>query len=485
LLGIIGGAFGVALAYGALRALAVFGPQHLPRVHEIGIDSLTLAFTLCISLGAGVLFGLIPVCKYARSELWEGVRGGGRSLTPSKQRHHTRSVLIAAQVALALVLLVGSGLMIRTFQALHRVDPGFSQPQDVETFRVSIPDTLVRDAESVLRTEEAILGKVEAIPGVTAVGMVNELPMEGSSNHPLYAEDHPTQDGAIPPIRRFRMLSPGYAKAIGSRLIAGRDLTWTETYRHAPVVLVSENLARELWKDPQAALGKRIRTALNDDWREVVGVLQDLRDDGLDQKARAMVYWPLWQLNWGGPGYLIRSVAFVIRTPRAGTPGLRRELEQTVAGVNASVALADMKTLDTVYERSLARTSFTLALLALAGGMAVLLGVIGIYGVISYSVLQRNREIGIRLAVGAPLGDVIGLFVRDGLAVSGVGAICGLGVALALTRLMKSLLFEVSPSDPLTYVLASVGLTLAAALASYLPARRATRVDPVEALRVE
>jgi hypothetical protein len=268
-------------------------------------------------------------------------------------------------------------------------------------------------------------------------------------------------------------------------LIAGRDLTWAETYSRAPVALISENLAREWWRDPRAAIGKRIRTALNDDWREVIGVIEDLRDNGIDQPAPAMVYWPLWQRNWAGPGYVIRNVAFVIRTPRAGSAGLRRELEQAVASVNANLPVANMKTLETVYDRSLARASFTLALLAIAGSMALLLGLVGIYGVISYSVSQRNREIGIRLAVGAPYREVVALFVRHGLVVSAIGTGCGLAASLALTRLMKSLLFEVNAADPLTYVAASATLILASAVASCVPARRATRVDPAEALRVE
>jgi predicted permease len=485
LLGIAGGMSGLALAYSALRALAAFGPEHLPRIHEIRIGPAELAFTLGISLAAGLIFGLIPICKYARPHLSEGLRGGGRSLSESRERHRARSVLIAVQVALALVLLIGSGLMLRTFQALRRVDPGFGRPQEVETFRVSIPYTQVTEAVKVIRTEEAILRNLEALAEVSAVGMVDGLPMDRPSNHPLYAEDHAAPDGSIPPIRRFKMVSPGYAAAMGSRLIAGRDFTWAETYSQAPVALVSENLAREWWRDPRAAIGKRIRTALNDDWREVVGVVGDLRDDGIDQRAPAIVYWPLWQKNWAGPGYLIRSVAFVIRTRRAGSAGLRRELEGAVASVNGNLAVADEKTLEAVYERSLARASFTLALLAIAGGMALLLGVVGIYGVISYSVSQRSREIGIRLALGATLEDVIGVFVRHGVAVSGIGAACGLAAALALTRLMKSLLFEVSPSDPLTFLGVAAGLILASALASYLPARRATRVDPVQALRAE
>ena len=484
LLGAAGGALGLALAYGSLKALVAFGPEHLPRIREIGIDSLALAFTLAISFGAGLLFGLIPVWKYARPQLFDGLRGG-RSLSASKERNRARSVLVAVQVALALVLLISSGLMIRTFQALRRVGPGFSRPQEVETFRVSIPASLV--AETVVRTEEAILRKIEVLAGVTAVGIVNELPMEGSanSNHPLYAEDRVLPDGSIPPIRRFRMVSPGYGAAIGSRLVAGRDITWEETYSQAPVALISENLAREWWQDPRAAIGKRIRTGLHDDWRKVVGVLEDLHDDGLDQKPPAMVYWPLWQKNWAGTGYIMRRVAFAIRTPRAGSAGFRRELERAVAGVNGNLPLADMKTLEAVYDRFLARASLTLALLAIAGAMALLLGLVGIYGVISYSVSQRSREIGIRLALGATLGGVVRLFVHHALAVSGIGAACGLAAALVLTRLMKSLLFDVSPADPLTYCSAAAGLILAAVLASYLPARRAARVDPVESLRVE
>jgi predicted permease len=429
LLGVAGGAVGLALAYGALQVLIAIGPEHLPRIHEIRIDPAALAFTLGISLATSLLFGLIPVWKHARPHLFDGLRGAGRSFSLSKERHRARNVLIAVQVALALVLLVSSGLMIRTFHALRSVDPGFARAQEVETFRVSIPETQVREAEKVIRTEGAILRKIEALADVKAVGMVNELPLEGTSNHPLYAEDHAPREGSIPTIRRFRMLSPGYAAAAGTRLIAGRDITWAETYSQTPVALISENLAREWWHDPRAAIGKRIRTTLNDDWREVIGVLGDVRDDGIDHKAPAMVYWPLWQKNWAGPGYVARNVAFVIRTPRAGSAGLRRELEQAVAKVNASLAMADVKMLETVYDRSMGRASFTLVLLAIAAGMALLLGLVGIYGVVSYSVSQRTREIGIRLALGAPSGEVTRLFVRNGLTISGIGAACGLAAA--------------------------------------------------------
>ena len=485
LLSVGGGVLGLGLADGALRVLTAIGPEHLPRLGEIRIDSAVAAFTLGISLAAGVLFGLIPVFKYARPQISDGLRDGGRSLSPSRERHRARNVLIALQTASTLVLLVGSGLMIRSYQALHRVTPGFRSADRIETFRVSVPETQIKDPERVIRMQEAILHRIEALAGIQAVGMVSELPLEGSAKHILYAEDHPPQEGSFPAIRCIRMLSPGYAETVGNRLIAGRDLTWAETYSHAPVALISENLAREWWHDPRAALGKRIRSTLNDDWREVIGVLEDLRDDGVDHRAPAISYWPLWQVNWAGSGYVTRSVAFVIRTPRAGSAGLRRELERAIDGVNANLAVADTKTLETIYERSLSRPSFTLALLVVAAGIALLLGLVGIYGVVSYSVSQRNREIGVRLALGSPPVEMIRLFVRDGLAICGIGAGCGLGAALVLTRLMKSLLFEVSPADPATYLVALVGLVLTAALASYLPARRAARVDPIEALRAE
>jgi predicted permease len=479
-----GGALGLGFAFGALRVLLAYGPEHLPRMHEIRVDPISTAFTLGITFAAALVFGLIPAFHYARPKISRDMHGG-RSLSASRERSRARGFLIAVQVALTLILLVASGLMFRSFQALHRTAPGFGPAQEIATFRVSIPATQVKEAEKVVRAEEAMLRKMEALPGVQAVGMVSELPLEGSANHIVYAEDHPPQEGSFPAIRRIRMASPGYAAAVGARLIAGRDITWAETYSHAAVALVSENLAREWWGDARQAVGKRIRTTLNDDWREVVGVLEDMRDDGIDQKAPAITYWPLWQTNWAGPGYVTRSLAFVIRTSRAGSAALDRELQQSVASVNASLAVADPKTLETVYERSLSRTSFTLALLAIAAGMALLLGLVAIYGVVSYSVSERRREIGIRLALGAQPRQVTGLFVRNGVAVACIGAACGLAGALALSRLMRSLLFEVSPADPLTYVAALVGLVSAAAIASYLPARRATRVDPVESLRAE
>jgi len=490
LLATIGGACGTALAYGSLRLLTTSNLAHLPRIHEIGLDAVVLIFTAGISIAAGLLFGALPAIKYTRPRVADALRSGGRSLSSSKERHRARSVLVVSQVAMAMVLLVGSALMIRTFQALRHVDPGFSNAPELDTMRIFIPGTQVRIPEAAVRMEEEILRKVEGIAGVSAAAITNVVPLgSNGSNNPVYAEDRTGKEiSSIPPIRRFKFISPGYVSVIGGRLVAGRDLTWAELYRQTPVALVSENMARELWGDSQRALGKRIRTTLSDDWREVIGVISDLRDNGIDQKAPAIVYWPLLYRSLGnaaGTSGAIRSVRYVIRTRRAGTASFRDELRHAVEQVNPNLAVADVQTLQSVYERSLARTSFTLVLLATAGGMSLLLGLIGIYGVISYSVAQRRREIGIRIALGSPLPDVTRLFVRHGLALSGLGTLLGLAGALALTHLMKSLLFEITPADPLAFAGATAALIGAALMASYVPARQAAGIDPAESLRSE
>lgn len=485
LLGVAGGMLGLALASAGLRMLLTSEWSRLPRIHEISIDPIVLAFTVGVSLASGLLFGLIPVFKHIRPQLSSGLRAGSRSLTAGKERHRTRSVLVVVQVALALVLLIGSGLMIRTFQALRNVDPGFSGASELETVRIMIPETLVKEPVQAMRMEEAILRKIEMLSGVSTVALASGIPLEGGSSNPVYAEDQSLPEGSVPPIRRSKFISPGYVSAIGSRLIAGRDLSWNDLYNRAPVALISENMARELWRDPHAAVGKRIRNTLRDEWREVIGVVADLHDDGINLKAPSIVYWPLLQRNLtAARDNATRWVAYLIRTPRAGSTSLRREIQEAVVSVNPSLPV-DVKTLESVYERNLASTSFTLVLLAIAGIMALLLGVVGIYGVVAYSVAQRTREVGIRIALGAPLRGVTGMFLRYGLTMSSIGAICGLTAALALTQLMKSLLFGVSPADPVTYIAAGTALILAVLVGVYLPARRAARVDPVIALRAE
>jgi len=487
ILGLLGGAAGLGLAYGALQLLLAIAPANLPRIESISIDPTVLAFTLAVSLFAGLLFGIIPVVKYAGPQLGSALRAGGRTLSQSKERHHARNVLVVVQVALALVLLIGSGLMIRTFQTLKHVQPGFTSPEQVLTLRISIPESLIPDGVTTMRTEQAIMEKIAAIPGVSSVGLTSLIPLTNSGwQDGLFAEDHAYNESQIPPLRHFKFNSPGLLKTMGNTLVAGRDFTWTDVYEKRPVAMVSENLARELWRAPQAAIGKRVRESLKAPWREVVGVVSDERDRGLDQKAPTIVIWPTLLDNFAGnKTFVWRSLPYIIRSPRTGSKGFLDEISRAVWSVNPNLPLANVRTLQEIYNKSLARTSFTLVMLAIAGAMALLLGVVGIYGVISYSVSQRTREIGIRMALGARKDELMRMFVGQGLRLALIGVACGLAAAVGLTRLMTSMLFEVKPVDPLTFATVALGLVLAAALASYLPALRATTVDPTEALRAE
>jgi putative ABC transport system permease protein len=486
-LGLMGGALGVGLAYGALRMLVAMGPSQLPRLDEISIDPAVLLFTLAISLVAGILFGLIPVFKYAGPRLESALRQGGRTSSDGRERHRARSLLVVVQVSLALVLLISSGLMIRTVRALNQVQPGFTQPDQVLTLHVSIPEGAVAKPDQVVRTYNDMLEKVAAIPGVTSVSLTNSVTMDGNnSNDPIFAADKVYADEKIPALRRYKFVSPGSFKTMGNPLLAGRDLTWADIYEHRTVVLVSESLARELWQTPTAALGKQVRENPKGLWREVIGVVGNERDNGVSEKAPTIVYWPMIVKNlWDQDLRVQRGQAFAIRSSRTGTSGLLKEIQQAVWSVNPNLPIADVRTLREIYDRSMARTSFTLVMLTIAAGMALLLGLVGIYGVISYSVSQRTREIGIRIALGAPQQTVRQMFVRQGLLLTGIGVACGVAGALALTRLMTALLFEVSPLDPTTYCAVCVVLLMAALLASYIPARRATNIDPSEALRVE
>ncbi len=489
LLGLMGSLLGLALAYGALRILVAIAPTGIPRIHEIGIDGRVLLFTLAITLLSSLLFGSIPIFKYAGARLNASLREGGRSLSQSREQHRARNILVVVQVALALVLLICSGLMIRTFRALMHVPPGFVGADAVQTFRFYVPEAEIPDTEDerVVRMEQEILNKLAAIPGVSSVGFSSSLPMDmEDSNDLLFAQDRSYAEGDIPPIRRFKFISPGFFATLGTPLIAGRDITWSDIYQKIPVALVSENLAREYWHDANNALGKRIRPASTDDWREIIGVVADVHDDGVNKDAPSSVYWPVMMDRFEGQKEsLRRDIAFTVRSPRASSEAFLKEVREAVWSVNPNVPLSSVHTLGHFYTESMARTSFTLVMLAVAGGMALLLGIVGIYGVIAYSVSQRTREIGIRMALGAQRQTLISMFVRHGLLLTGVGIACGLVASFAVMRLMSSLLFNVSPLDPVTYAAVTVGVVITAYLACYLPSRRAATIDPVDALRAE
>jgi putative ABC transport system permease protein len=485
-LGLCGGALGVLLAQAGLAVLVWLAPDGLPRLEDIAINGWVLLFTLAISLLAGLLFGLVPVLRFGEPSV-TALKEGGRSASDGPTRHRARSALVVAEIALALVLLVVSGLMARTFVALRSVDPGFRAPEQVQTFRISVPSAIVADPNHAVRTFEQIAAELKRVPGVSAVGVSSSLTMDGfDSWDPVFIEGVSREGGPMPPIRRFKWIGEGYIETMGNRLVAGRLLTWNDAYQRHRVAVVSENFARENFRTPQAALGRRIRNAPANPWREIVGVVGDDRDNGLNKPAPTTVYWPAAMNEfWSDPVYVSRNMAFAVRSSRMRSPTFMRELQQAVWSVNPNLPLANARSLEDILRGSMAQTSFALTMLGIAAGVALLLGIVGIYGVIAYIAAQRTREIGVRMALGAQASDVHRLFMTHGVKLVAIGLVIGVGAALALTRLMSTLLFGVQASDPMTYVVVSVVLGTIALVATYLPARRAARIDPIVALRTD
>jgi predicted permease len=483
-LSLVAGALGAVLAYGGIRVLLALAPDGLPRLREIAIDPVVLLFAFGLSLAAGVAFGLLPLLRFSTPRVLAGLKDGGRSASDGRQRNRARNALVVGEIAMALVLLVAAGLMIRTFQELRSVHPGFVRPEEVLTFRVSVPDAMEADPVRVARLHEEIARRIEALPGVVAVGQSSSLTMDGNaSNDPVVVEEFPPAAGGMPPIRRMKWATPRYFETMGNPVVAGRTFTWNDNYDLASVAVVNEAFAREYWKRPADALGKRIRSGPRE-WREIVGVVGDERDDGVARAAAPIVYWPLLSKSlWEEGVFVARTMAYAVRSSRTGSPTLLAEIQRAVWSVNRNLPLAGARTLEEVRSGSMAQTSFALVMLGIAACVALALGVVGIYGVIAYMAAQRTREIGIRMALGAQRENVSGLFVRHGLALTGAGVLLGVGAAAALARLMSALLFGVGAWDPLTYAAVSVLLAAIALLASYVPARRASRLDPIVALR--
>lgn len=466
----LGGAAGLVLAYVGLRLLVTHGPIALPRVEEISIDSTSVLFALACSLASGVLFGVIAILK-------SGLRGNlhnARGASQSAKHLRAQNVLVVAQVALALVLLIGAGLLVRSFIALSAVNPGFTHPEQIQTIRLFIPESQIPKPERVAQMQADILHNIEAIPGVMTAAFATALPLqpEYHNGNPIAVEGK-TPVGRIPPNRTIKRVSPGFFAALGTRLIAGRDFTWNDLFSQRRLAIVSENMARENWGEPRNALGKRIRINGDGPWSEVVGVAENVYEDGVDQPPPGLVYFPGFR----------RGVTFAIRSRRAGTKGFLKEIAAAVHAVDSELPLAQVQTMAGLYRHTMARRSFTLVLLGIAAAMAVSLAMIGVYGVLAYAVAQRRKEISIRAALGAAPRTIKALVLRRGLILSGIGGAIGLVSARGLSRWMTSLLFGVTPVDLLTYSVSGALILTAALAASYIPARRAASLDPIEALR--
>ena len=488
-LGLLGGVLGLGLAWGATRLLVYLRPEGIPRLEEIGVDGTVVAFTALIAVLSGLGFGLFAAARYGSPNLAPALKEGGRGGSAGRGRLRARNALVVTQVALALVLLVGAGLMVKSFWQLRGVDPGLD-PEGVLTLRLSLPDTQYPDAPATARFVQQLLEKVRTVPGVAAADTVTLLPLSGNgSNSGHDVEDHPLPPDTVPPILGTRFASPGYFQTLGIPLLEGRTLDAIDPARRSDKVVVSEAVAKRFWPG-KSAVGRRIARGLHDregKWYTIVGVVGSVRDNGLHQKPWESVYYPVLGKEplEGQEDWVPRDFTLVVKAAQGDPAALTPSVREAVRALDANLPVAQVRTMEEVVARSTARTSFTMLLLVIAAAVALLLGAVGIYGVISYTVSQRTREIGVRMALGAGRWEIARMVLGEGMAVTLAGIALGLGGAFAVTRLMVALLYEVAPTDLATYAAVPVILGLIALFSSYLPARRAAAVEPVEAIRYE
>ena len=479
LLGLAAGALGTGLAVAGVRALVAFGPQELPRLHEIGMDGTVLAFAVALSVLAGVAFGLLPVVRYLGRSFARVLRDGDRSVTEGRRRNRVRNLLVAGQLAMALVLLVGSGLMIRSYQRLRSVAPGVN-PRGVTAVDVSMGE--VDDRGRATDFYRQVADELEGAPGVTAVGATNSLPLRpnGLNGGSFEIESRPRADDALPPVAMWAAATPGFFQALGIPVVEGRAMEDADGTNGERNVWVNEAFAHAFLDG--RALGERVRTSGDSTWATIAGVVGDVRQFELKQPVRPLLYFPMSSTLPTSVGLTSATLVLKSAAPQAEVVTAVRSV---VGRLGPEVPVTRAASMESVVARSMADTSFTMALLAIAAGVALLLGTVGVYGVIAYAVSQRTREIGVRMALGAQAGDVERMVVRQGMAVAVMGTAVGVGAAFALTRLMASILFEVSATDPLTFAVVAVALVGVALLASWLPARRAARLDPARVLSVD
>jgi putative ABC transport system permease protein len=479
MLALAGGALGLLLALWGTSFIESLGSRVSPLLAGIEVDSSVLAFTFIISILTGLVFGLAPALRISRPDLNESLKEGGRSQGTGAGRNRLRSALVVAEVAMALVLLVCAGLLIKTMMRLNSVDPGFS-PERVLTMKVVLSSARHPQPASWVAFYDQMLGRIETLPGVEAAGLTSVLPLSGNfDGRGLAVEDHPRPPGQEFSVDLY-ITTPGYLRAMATPLLKGRALDAQDTADAPLVTLINETMAQNLWPN-QDPLGRRIKFPGSEKkpqpWRTVVGVVSDVSQYGLDMKIPMQIYLPEAQ-------YPTSSMSLVVRTS-TDPAGLLGAIRGEIAELDPNQAVSEVATMGQLLSNSVSLRRFSMLLLVVFAGVALVLAAIGIYGVIAYTVTQRTHEIGIRMALGAQGRDILRLVVGQGLLLTLSGVAIGVVAAVALTRLMESLLFGVSATDPLTFAVISLLLTIIALLACYIPARRATRVDPMVALRYE
>ena len=484
-LGVAGGLLALPLALLAVRLLVAFGPRDLPRLDELSIDAAVLLFGLAVSVAAGLFFGLLPALRAGAVAAAGHMTAGARGATVGRERQLVRRGLVVLQVALALTLLVGSGLAVRSFQRLAAVDPGFD-PVDVLAFGLALPERDYETADARLNFHRQVVDRLRALPGVVDAAAAATVPLSGEvsgSGHTI--EGRPLADDEVPPVFMTKRVAPAYFDTLRVEVIEGRVFDPLDGERESPVVIVSRSLARTHWPG-ESALGKGIRLGGPPDeegeqWSRVVGVVDDMQEINLHEDPPEMAYYPLPGVARGER--VPAAMRYVVRAPNAAA--LSGAVREAVRGLDPTLPIAEIETLETLVGRARGERAFVMILLAIAAGLALLLGSVGLYGVVSYMVAQRRREIAVRMAVGAQVADVRRLVLTEAGGLALLGAVVGIGAAVALTRRLQALLFETSPLDPLVFVAVSTLLVGICLLASWLPARRAARIEPLAALRAE
>ncbi len=484
LLVMVGGVLGLALAFAAVRLVVGLGPENLPRLHEVEINGIVLGFTAVISIVASLAFGAIPSLRRA-PDMVASLKEGGRGTTTGRARFRARNVLVTSQIALALILLIGAGLMVRSYWHLRSVHPGFDT-ESVLTFDLGLAVSDYPDRESAVAFHQELLDRLEALPGVVSAGAVTCLPLCGNwAGNPLEVEGSPRQPGVIPPVVATRRVSPGYPETMKIPLLAGRTIERADQDGRSGAALVNAELVKRYWpgEDP---IGRRVYHSsdpTDSTWYTVVGVVGNVPVGKLTDDPNPAIYLPLLHSD-GSRGPSPHSLSFVVRTS---TPplGLAAAVRSEIWSMNPNLPIAHLRTMERVVADAGIQMAFTMVLLVIAAAVALLLGAVGIYGVVSYVVSQRTSEIGVRIALGARGEDVSRMVLKQGGAAAAIGLTLGLAGSFALTRLMSALLYDVSPTDPATFAAVATLLLAVTLLATYLPARRAARIDPMEALRSE